>query len=160
MYYFAINRCSFSGATFSGGFSQEAIEKRFTVSSIDRLEKLDLSLCEFSNMDFEDFLKTVPEEEGVFIYADPPYYLKEGSKLYGNKGDLHHNFDHDRFVQCMDRITKVAWIISYNDCDYVRKKFAGYRIESVSWSYGMNPDKASSEVLIFGGTLRTPNTNG
>jgi len=37
--YFIVNRCSFSGATFCGGFSQEASEKRLTASSIERLGK-------------------------------------------------------------------------------------------------------------------------
>ena len=151
MYYFAINRSSFSGATFSGGFSDEAIIKRFTKSSIDRLENLDLSLCEFTNSDYQTFLETIPTDDKVFIYADPPYYLQEGSKLYGDKGDLHQTFEHDRFIDCMTRITDVPWVISYNDCDYVRRKFSEYRIESVTWAYGMNTKKTSSEVLIFGG---------
>lgn len=37
--YFIINRCSFSGATLSGGFSLEASKNRFTKSSIDRIKK-------------------------------------------------------------------------------------------------------------------------
>ena len=40
--YFTINRCSFSGATLSGGFSEEASQKRMTKSSIERVEKIDL----------------------------------------------------------------------------------------------------------------------
>ena len=34
VYYFIINRCSFSGATLSGGFSSQSAKKRFTKSSI------------------------------------------------------------------------------------------------------------------------------
>ena len=41
--YFIINRCSFSGATLSGGFSKESSIKRFTKSSVDRIKALDLS---------------------------------------------------------------------------------------------------------------------
>ena len=55
--YFIINRCSFSGSTLSGGFSLESSKKRFTPSSIDRVEKLDLSNVEFSNEDFVDFFE-------------------------------------------------------------------------------------------------------
>jgi DNA adenine methylase len=36
--YFIINRCSFSGATLSGGFSKEASIKRYTQSSINKIE--------------------------------------------------------------------------------------------------------------------------
>ena len=42
--YFIINRCSFSGATLSGGFSLEASKKRFTKSSINRIKKLEGNL--------------------------------------------------------------------------------------------------------------------
>ncbi len=52
IYYFIINRCSFSGATLSGGFSQEASKKRFTQSSIQRISNLNLTYIEFFNMDF------------------------------------------------------------------------------------------------------------
>lgn len=38
--YFIINRCSFSGATLSGGFSLESSQKRFTTSSIERIKKI------------------------------------------------------------------------------------------------------------------------
>ena len=51
--YFIINRCSFSGATLSGGFSLEASKKRFTKSSIDRIKQLDLSQFDICNFDFE-----------------------------------------------------------------------------------------------------------
>jgi DNA adenine methylase len=44
--YFVINRCSFSGATLSGGFSEEASKKRFTLSSINKIHNLDLSFCD------------------------------------------------------------------------------------------------------------------
>jgi len=44
--YFIINRCSFSGATLSGGFSKEASIKRYTQSSINRIELLDFSNIE------------------------------------------------------------------------------------------------------------------
>ena len=54
---FAINRCSFSGATLSGGFSDGAIQGRFTPSSIQRLANLNLSQVDFWNQDFEVFLK-------------------------------------------------------------------------------------------------------
>ena len=56
-YYFIINRCSFSGATLSGGFSEEASKKRFTLSSIERIDNLDLSNIDFHNLDFKPFIK-------------------------------------------------------------------------------------------------------
>jgi DNA adenine methylase len=89
--YFIINRCSFSGTTFSGGFSEEASKKRFTLSSIEKIGNLDLSLIEFHNKDFSEFIIDDYNNDEYLMFLDPPYYL-ENSKLYGIKGDLHKDF--------------------------------------------------------------------
>jgi DNA adenine methylase len=54
--YFVINRCSFSGATLSGGFSQESSTARFTQSCVDRLNSMRLDNCDISCLDFEEFI--------------------------------------------------------------------------------------------------------
>jgi len=142
--YFVINRCSFSGSTLSGGFSTESSKKRFTESSIKRIEDLDLSMIEFHNTDFEEFLK---DKEGL-IFLDPPYYLGENSKLYGNNGDMHESFDHEKLFQVLNK--RKNWILTYNNCDHIRDLYKNYEIREVKWSYGMNASKKSSELVIIG----------
>lgn len=147
-YYFAINRCSFSGATFCGGFSEESSKKRFTTNSIDKISKIDLKKFEFHSYDVIDFLRNcVKNEEKHYIYADPPYLLEKGNKLYGNKGDLHEQFVHQLFH---DELVKYdRWILSYNDCPKIREMYSGYKISTLSWKYGMNSSKISSEIIIM-----------
>ena len=148
--YFVINRCSFSGATFSGGFSDESSKKRFTISSIDRIKELDLSKIEFSCLDFTDFFSLHNDAlmlPGHYIYADPPYMLGKGSKLYGTKGDLHEDFDHKKFKECICKFPN--WIISYNDTEEIRELYVGYEIKPLQWAYGMNKSKTSSEIVIL-----------
>jgi DNA adenine methylase len=143
--YFAINRSSFSGSTTSGGFSEESGNTRFTKSSIIKMKKTNLSNITFTNLDFSDFLTNIPKEK--FIFLDPPYYLGTKSKLYGNKGDLHEDFDHDKLYSCINK--KNNFILCYNDCDYIRNLYKNFTIISVSWTYGMNATKKSSEILIM-----------
>ena len=142
--YFVINRCSFSGATLSGGFSTESSKKRFTESSIKRTEDLNLNDVEFHNLDFETFLKG---KKGL-IFLDPPYYLNENSKLYGKNGDMHENFNHEKLFQVLNK--RKNWIMTYNNCDYIRDLYKNYEIREVKWSYGMNASKESSEIVIIG----------
>lgn len=142
--YFVINRCSFSGATLSGGFSAEASKLRFTESSIKRIEDLDLSNVEFHNMDFTHFLNG---KQG-FIFLDPPYYLGQSSKLYGNNGDMHENFDHEKLFKIMKM--RKNWIMTYNNCEYIKDLYKDYEIRVVDWTYGMNKSKNSSEIVIIG----------
>lgn len=89
MYYFIINRCSFSGSTCSGGFSQESMLNRFTMNSIKNIEMLNLDLYSFECNDFSEVFDIIEDE---FIFCDPPYLLN--SKLYGINGNLHNNFNH------------------------------------------------------------------
>ena len=96
LYYFIINRCSFSGSTLSGGFSQQSSQKRFTMSSINRIENLNLHYTSFYNVDFSTFLNMFSNKPKALIFLDPPYYLKNNSNLYGLNGDLHEGFDHQK----------------------------------------------------------------
>jgi DNA adenine methylase len=144
--YFIINRCSFSGATLSGGFSLEASKKRFTVSSVDRVKQLDLSKFEIYNLDFEQFIMNHAGNNLLFL--DPPYYLEKNSKLYGKDGDMHESFDHDKLYQCLSK--KTNWLMTYNNCEYIKNLYKNYTIIETSWSYGMNKSKESSEIVIIG----------
>lgn len=144
--YFIINRCSFSGATLSGGFSLEASKKRFTQSSIERIKKLNLRKFNIYNLDFEDFINTNQDKKNL-IFLDPPYYLEKASTLYGNNGDMHDTFNHKKLYKCLS--TKQNWFMTYNNCEYIRKLYKDFKIIETSWSYGMNKSKKSSEIVII-----------
>lgn len=146
--YFVINRCSFSGATLCGGFSAQAAEGRLTESSIQRLTATAAGLrtgITFSNLDCKPFLEANPQTAETVVYADPPYYIE--TYIYGKDGDMHENFDHAGFAAAIKK--RSDWIISYNDCPYIRKLYQGCRIFEESWSYGMNASKKSSEIIIL-----------
>ena len=145
--YFVINRCSFSGSTLSGGFSEEASRKRFTQSSINRIEALDLTNIEIYNEDFYDFVNTYTPIDKALLFLDPPYYLESKSKLYGNNGDLHEGFNHNLLFELLT--TKKNWVLTYNNCEYIRNLYKDYIILDVNWIYGMNTTKASSEIIII-----------
>ena len=143
--YFIINRCSFSGSTLSGGFSKESSIKRFTESSCDRIEKMNLENFEIFNLDFQDFLE---KNNNSLIFLDPPYYLENKSNLYGNNGDMHENFDHVKLYNYISNQKK--WIMTYNNCEYIKKLYNKFKIIETNWSYGMNTSKKSNEIVIIG----------
>jgi len=145
--YFIINRCSFSGSTLSGGFSQESSKKRFTKSSINRIGNLDLSQFTICNFDFTHFIGLHNSDSKHLMFLDPPYYLKKSSKLYGKDGDMHETFEHE--ILCEILKTKTNWIMTYNNCDYIRDLYKDCTIIETSWSYCMNASKKSSEIVII-----------
>ena len=146
--YFIINRCSFSGATLSGGFSQEASTKRYTMSSINRIETLAMTNVDIHNDDYEEFInKHHSDGSAIIMFLDPPYYLGDGSKLYGKNGDMHENFNHERLYNVLK--SKRNWILTYNNNEHVRNMYKDYIILDVNWNYGMNKTKTSSEIVII-----------
>ena len=143
--YYVINRSSFSGSTFCGGFSSQAATGRLNESSLSTLRSLSLEKVILSSKDAIEFLNDHPETTNTVVYADPPYYIS--TYLYGKDGDLHESFDHEEFAKTIRE--RNDWMLSYNDCPWIRELYNGCQIIPVKWSYGMNAKKASSEVLIL-----------
>jgi len=115
--YFIINRCSFSGATLSGGFSSSAAEKRFTL--ISKLNNK-LNNVMFECQDFSNILSNQQYDENTFIFCDPPYYLGSNSKLYDVRGDLHENFNHQLFHDLITKQTTCNWMITFIYVNYIK----------------------------------------
>ncbi|MEI7812783.1 MAG: DNA adenine methylase [Ignavibacteria bacterium] len=150
--FFAINRITFSGTSESGGYSNAAFEKRFTTSSIDRVELLSkiLSDTRITNYDYEEVISA--EGGNVFIFLDPPYFSATKSSLYGKNGNLHKCFDHERFAKLMKQ-TNHKWLITYDDSEYIRGLFSFANIISWNLTYGMRnvnmkSDQVGKELFI------------
>ncbi|MFM7366183.1 MAG: DNA adenine methylase [Cuspidothrix sp.] len=136
--FFVLNRITFSGTIESGGFSLEAFHKRFTYSSIDRLENLGNILTpdiKITNLDYSHLINQPGKD--VFIFLDPPYFKAEKSKLYGKKGDLHTGFDHQRLASNLKQCPH-NWLITYDDCSEIRENFKWANIIEWELQYGMN----------------------
>ena len=151
--FFVLNRITFSGTIEAGGYSQRAFDKRFTLSSIDRLANLAGALdgTQISAQDFAPLLQA--PGKGVFIFLDPPYLSTKDSKLYGKRGEYHTEFDHVRFADEM-RACKHRWLITYDDSPEVRSLFDFAHIVEWRLQYGMNNYKqekaaAGSELFVL-----------
>ncbi|MEH1861983.1 MAG: DNA adenine methylase [Nostoc sp.] len=141
--FFVLNRITFSGTVESGGFSQEAFHKRFTDSSIERLEKLENILSknvQITNLDYSHLLKA--EGEDVFLFLDPPYFSATKSKLYGKDGHLHTSFEHQRFAEILQQCHH-HWLITYDNSTQILENFQWANISEWELQYGMNNYKQS-----------------
>jgi DNA adenine methylase len=135
--FFIMNRITFSGVMDAGGYSQQAFEKRFTLSSIERLRALD-GMLEGTEIEHSDYAPVVERPgDNVFLFLDPPYFSATHSRLYGERGVLHTHFDHHRFAETM-RICAHRWLITYDDSPLIRALFDFAHIETWEMQYGMN----------------------
>lgn len=138
--FFVLNRSSFSGVTLSGGMSPG--HPRFNEAAIERLRAFKASNLEIECTDFRNM---IPKHDNDFLYLDPPYM--NGQALYGHKGDTHKDFDHQSLAELL--LKRDRWIMSYNDCETIRKTYKDNPILSVEWIYGMSKNKQSNEILIL-----------
>ena len=150
--FFIFNRITFSGTTESGGFSNQSFNDRFTESSIQRLKQLEkiLPKTQITNLDYQEVVEKKGDD--VFLFLDPPYYSATKSALYGKNGNLHKQFDHKRFAEIM-RNCKHKWLITYDDCDYIKELFDFAEITPFNLMYGMrnqtkNSNQNGKEIFI------------
>lgn len=145
--FFIVNRCSYSGATLSGGYSKESARTRYTPSSVDRIERFHNPLLSVSEALFETVLGRIDDSVDL-LFLDPPYML-EGTKnrLYGIGGDLHKEFNHERLHELTVSSGK-PFILTYNNTPEVHDLWKGYTTHEAQWAYGMNTSKKSSELII------------
>lgn len=150
--FFVFNRITFSGTTESGGFSKAAFEKRFTISSVERVKLLSSILNDttITNYDYQEVIEK--EGENVFIFLDPPYFSATKSALYGKNGNMHKAFDHERFANVLNN-TNHKWLITYDDSEYIRDLFSFAYINEWSLTYGMrnvneNGNQNGKELFI------------
>lgn len=144
--FYVLNRSSFSGATSSGGMSPG--HPRFNQASIDRISDFKpINTISVNELSFET---AIPLHSDSLFYLDPPYHIE--SSLYGHKGSTHKNFDHLALAAMLKDTPN--WILSYNDCPFIRDLYAEFTILKPEWAYGMSSSKASNEILILSDAVK------
>lgn len=147
--FFYINRVSFSGTTWSGGFSPDAAMHRFTQTSIDRIDNLAgmLTHTSISNVDYSVLIDC--PGSGVLLFLDPPY--SNVKKYYGKKGDLHLGFDHERLCKLL-KSTEHRFLLTYDNSPKIRDLYSWARLEPINLKYGMTSGngvlKNGEELII------------
>lgn len=82
------------------------------------------------NQDFECILRTYDKNDALF-YLDPPYYTAE--RYYSDKFIL---ADHERLRKILENL-KGKFLLSYNECDYIRELYEGYTILEIDRTHNL-----------------------
>lgn len=77
------------------------------------------------NKDFEALIRQY-DRDNAFFYCDPPYYETEGHYAV-----VFRKKDHARLRDAL-AVSKGKWMVSYNDCEFIRELYAGYTITAVT----------------------------
>ena len=152
VYFYVLNKCSFSGLGENSSFSPQASDSNFSQRGIDKLPGYGEIIKDWkiTNLDYTQILK---DTEDAFVFMDPPYDIK--SFLYGEKGGtMHRNFTHDVFaLDCSTSGKK--WMITYNSNESIRSLFENYNLTEWDLTYTMrstgsyNIDQSKRKELLI-----------
>ena len=168
-YYWFNHNLSY-GPMFLGWFSSIYLKKESLYqNSIERVR--DFRVPNMS-VDCKSFDEVIPNYPNDFLYCDPPYYMekKEGDDdnkmfkaIYPNSNwAIHHiHFDHEKLRDFLHS-HKGTFILSYNDCEWVRENYKDFKFKTPEWAYSYgqgetrigknkqnNDPKKSHEILII-----------
>ncbi len=91
------------------------------------------------------------QEKQMFIYLDPPYYVK-GKGLYDN---FYEPNDHARVSMCISKLG-CPWIVSYDNQPQIRTLYSQYMSITYSLSYSANVKNQGREFMALSHGLRLP----
>lgn len=110
--------------------------------AISRLGVVDMSNVKVSEKSFEKF---IPAHADKWMYVDPPYYYQY--KYYGTKTGQALSFNHIKLHAVLQK--HPCWMLSYNDCDFVRDLYKDHVIKEIKVTYSIAPATSAKELLIF-----------
>ena len=133
--FYIVNKCSFSGLTESSSFSQQASNSNFSMRGIEKLPGYSEIISHWHiNQYSYEYLMRENVHDGIFMYLDPPYDIKDN--LYGKKGEMHKHFDHDKFAEDCDK-SKINMMISYNSDQLIKERFKNWDATEFDLTYTM-----------------------
>jgi len=130
--FYILNKCSFSGLSESSSFSKQASDSNFSMRGIEKLPHYGLLIknWKITNLSYQELMGG----DGAVIYLDPPYEI--GSNLYGKKGAMHSNFDHDQFATTCGQ-SEQQLIVSYNNSQLIKDRFKNFQVGEFDLTYTM-----------------------
>ena len=165
-YYWFNHNLSY-GPMFLGWFSSIYLKKESLYqNSIERVKNFKVPNLEVNCGSFDE---TIVAHTNDFLYCDPPYFMEksEDNKMFkpiypNSNWAVHHiHFDHEKLRDLLHSHNG-RFILSYNDCEWVRENYKGLKFKTPEWAYSYgqgetrigknkknNDPKQSHEILII-----------
>lgn len=126
--------------------AQYKIDCRFNREKLaKKVEKIGVSSrrIEVSNLDALVFLEKI-SNKGVFVYLDPPYYIR-GSSLYMN---YYTSDSHKELATFLIQNKQLNWIMSYDDVEAIRNIYQDFEQYHFTLNYSARESRVGKEILL------------
>lgn len=151
---FYLNRTNRSGIIEGGpigGVNQTGnwlIDARFNREGLsERIENIASykNRIKVTNKDGIELIKEVKKEKGLFVYLDPPYYVK-GSCLYLNH---YKQKNHSTLANFLNKNNKLNWVMTYDNVPEIKSLYSNRKIFDFNLNYHVDLPKLGKELLIL-----------
>jgi len=137
------------------------IDARYNKSDlIRRIERIAAARrrIELTNLDAVEFVqsKSPVWPAKTLVYLDPPYYEK-GSQLYY---DYYSDKDHLEVAQAVRSLSKVNWLVSYDDVLPIQEMYGGTPALQYTIGYSARNVLRGREAMFFSDGLVVPEVEG
>ena len=162
---FFMSRTNRSGVIFGGAIGGSTEEKqaqakykidcRFNKQDlIQRLETIAINKnrIRVSNEDALTLLRQL--DSNVFVYLDPPYYVK-GKSLYMNH---YTDRDHEELAYFLQNEARFNWVLSYDNVLQIREMYANSELYRFPLKYTVSKKQIGYELLTHSTDLHFPET--
>jgi len=158
-----MSRTNRSGVIFGGAIGGSTEEKqnnakykidcRFNKQDlIQRLETIvaNKRRIKVTNEDALVFLRQL--DNNMFVYLDPPYYVK-GKSLYMNH---YTDRDHEELAHYLQNEAHYSWVLSYDDVPQIREMYANSDLYRFPLKYTVSKKQVGYELLTHSGDIQFP----
>lgn len=141
--FFMIIKTSYGSKLTTYGCVKRNVENM--TAMFDEIQKR-LNTVIIENQDFEKLIHS-QDKSSTFFFLDPPYFGTEN--YYKNV-----NFTKDDHIRLCNTIKDVKgkFLITYNDCEYIRELYKDFKIEEVqrfsNLTAALNKQKEYKEIII------------
>ena len=158
---FFLNRTNYSGVIRArpiGGVEQKGqwkIDARFNKKTlIDRIERISYfkNRIRVQNEDGLKLINRISRRNDVFVYLDPPYYVK-GRSLYLNS---YEHANHLALSKSLKSKKTMQWLLTYNNVREIKAMYQEHNIVPFEINYSANRVCRGKEVMVFSKSTRMP----
>ena len=160
---FFMSRTNRSGVIFGGAIGGSTEEKQSNAkykidcrfNKQDLIQRLELiaehkQQIRVSNEDALAFLRQLDND--VFVYLDPPYYVK-GKSLYMNH---YTDRNHGELARYLQNEARFNWVLSYDDVPQIREMYMNSDLYRFPLKYTVSKKQVGYELLTHSDNIQFP----
>lgn len=147
------------GGAIGGATEEKQINAKYKIDCrfnktdlIQRLENIAKNKQRIAVSDKDALIFLRELDKNVFVYLDPPYYVK-GKSLYMNH---YIKKNHEELAHFLQNEAQFNWVLSYDDVPQIREMYTDMELFKFPLKYTVSKKQIGYELLTHSRTINFP----